>query len=119
MIISIFRIIINSSSSPIHLSDSTDSPSPVDINDDLTVNITRNSSEISFGKNANLLSDENNTDFKLGTVRERKLLEVSRLFNLCYRTVIPNRPPTIAPSTNSLPSGLSAFNPRPIGKNLI
>ncbi len=52
-------------------------------------------------------------------MRERKLLDVSRFFQLAYRTVIPNRPPTISSDTNSLPIGLSTFNPRPLGKNFI
>jgi len=32
--------------------------------------------------------------------------------------VIPNRPTPVAPSTNLLPQGLSAFNPRPLGREI-
>ncbi len=97
------------------MNNSTDSSSPVDINDDATINSNHNSDEI-----PNLTADENNEneDSIPKTIREAKLLDVSRLFHLCYRTVIPNRPPSIASSTTLLPQGLSSFNPRPIGMNL-
>jgi hypothetical protein len=89
----------------------SNSSSPVDINDDSTINYSRNSNEISFVQNGN-------TESIPKTIREEKLLAVSRLFQLCYRTVIPNRPPPVASNANLLPQGLSAFNPRPIGINL-
>lgn len=84
----------------------------MDINEDLTINYRSNTSEVSFGENTNGKTDENNVlhDSLPKTIREEKLLAVSRLFNTCYRTVIPNRPPV-----SSRP--LSTFNPQPIGKN--
>jgi hypothetical protein len=96
------------------LNNSTDSPSPVDINDDATTNFTRDSDEISFSQKSNSTSNEN-SDSIPKTIREEKLIAVSRLFHLCYRTVIPNRPP---PITSNAVQGLSSFNPRPIGINL-
>jgi hypothetical protein len=101
-----------------HLNNSnSNSSSPVEINDDATINFNRNSDEISFIQTSDLISNEENQtiDSTPKTIREEKLLAVSRLFQLCYRTVIPNRPPPVASSTNLLPQGLSAFNPRPIG----
>jgi hypothetical protein len=98
----------------------SNSSSPVDINDDSTINYSRNSNEISFVQKSDLnFNEENgNTESIPKTIREEKLLAVSRLFQLCYRTVIPNRPPPVASNANLLPQGLSAFNPRPIGINL-
>jgi hypothetical protein len=109
-------IIVDDFSALAHLNNSTDSSSPVDINDDSTINFDSNSDDISFVQNSNLISNED-TDSRPKTIREEKLVAVSRLFQLCYRTVIPNRPPSAASSTNLLPQGLSSFNPRPIGKN--
>ena len=49
-------------------------------------------------------------------MREEKLLAVFHLFQLCYRTVIPNRPPPMVSHSNLLPNALGSFNPRPFGK---
>ena len=99
-----------------HLNNSTDSSSPVDINEDLTINFNPHSNEISFGQNANSVVNETNDNSESipRTLREEKLHAVSRLFHLSYRAVIPNRPPTISATTHP-----SAFNPRPIGKNSV
>jgi hypothetical protein len=101
-----------SSNSVTNLNNSTDSSSPVDINDDLTINYRSNTNEISFRENTNGKTEENNEihDSLPKTIREEKLLAVSRLFNICYRTVIPNRPPAVSSRTMT-------FNPPPIGKN--
>ena len=96
------------------------SPSPVDINDDATINFRQNTGEVSYTSGADAIFTEPNDNVTLSpkTIREEKLLAVSCLFQLCYRTVIPNRPPVVASSTNLLPHGLGSFNPRPIGKLL-
>jgi hypothetical protein len=108
-------------SSLAHLNKSnSNSSSPVEINDDATINFNRHSDEISFIQTSDLISAEENQNIDSipKTIREEKLLAVSRLFQLCYRTVIPNRPPPVAASATLLPQGLSAFNPRPIGMNI-
>ncbi|CAF1087450.1 unnamed protein product [Adineta ricciae] len=98
----------------------SNSSSPVDINDDATINFNRNVDEISFGQRSDTNPNDTNktTDSTWKTVREEKLLAVSHLFELCYRTVIPNRPPPVSSNINLLPQGLSAFNPRPIGREI-
>ena len=103
-----------------HLNDSNSS-SLVDVNNDSTVNFIHNPDEISFNKKSALISNEENQniDATPKTIREEKLLAVSRLFELCYRTVIPNRPPPVASSATLIPQGLSAFNPRPIGISFV
>ncbi|CAF5123344.1 unnamed protein product, partial [Rotaria magnacalcarata] len=50
--------------------------------------------------------------------RKDKLEAVSHLFQLCYRTVIPNQPPTVNSNSNLIPDSLSSFNPRPIGREI-
>jgi hypothetical protein len=72
----------------------SDSPSPVDITDDSIINFDRHADEISFVSNCELNpneENENTNSITPKTIREEKLLAVSRLFQLCYRTVIPNR----------------------------
>ena len=93
----------------------------MDINEDLTINYHRNTSGISFGDKTNGTTEEDNViqDSLPKTIREEKLMAVSRLFNVCYRTVIPNRPPPpMSSRTMTLPPALSAFNPQRIGKIL-
>ncbi|CAF3858306.1 unnamed protein product [Adineta steineri] len=98
----------------------SNSSPPVDVTDHSTINFNRNADEISFAQKSDLNSNEEheNTSSPPKTIREEKLLAVSHLFQLCYRTVIPNRPPPVASNTNLLPQGLSAFNPRPIGREI-
>lgn len=99
----------------------SNSPSPVDINDDASINFRRSTDHVSFAPSADATLNEaaDNVTLSPKTIREEKLLAISYLFQLCYRTVIPNRPPSVASSTNLLPQGLSSFNPRPIGKFLL
>lgn len=101
------------------MNNSTDSSSPVDINEDSTINYHRPTSGITFEDTTNGATEEDHViqDSLPKTVREEKLVAVSRLFNVCYRTVIPNRPPSMSSRSMTLPPALSAFNPQPIGKN--
>ena len=112
---------MNNFSSLAHLNNThSNTSSPVEINDDGTINFRSSSDEISFIQTSDLISNEEKqrNDSVPKTIREEKLLAVSRLFQLCYRTVIPNRPPTVSSSTTLLPQGLSSFNPRPIGREI-
>ncbi|CAF0925292.1 unnamed protein product [Rotaria sordida] len=98
----------------------SNSSSSVNTNGSSTINFHRDSDEVSFNQNIDLNISETNKDIDSIplTTRKEKLLGVSHLFQLCYRTVIPNRPPTTTSSTNLLPDSLSAFNPRPIGREI-
>lgn len=91
--------------------------SQVKINDDLKVNYNSNSDEVSLNQTVESISEEKNenTDIIPNTIRKEKLLAVSHLFQLCYRTVIPHRLPTSTSNMNLLSEGLGSFNPRPIG----
>jgi len=102
-----------------HLNHS-DSPSPVDINDDASINNHRTTEDVSLGSNQDESSTDNNDedDSRPKTVREEKLLDISRLFHMCYRTVIPNPPPIIASTTSTFPPVWGALNPRPIGREI-
>ncbi|CAF2741692.1 unnamed protein product [Rotaria sp. Silwood2] len=98
----------------------SNSLSSVTINDNSTINFNHNTDQLSFNQNIDLNSSETNEngDSIPSTIRKEKLFAVFHLFQLCYRTVIPNRPPTTNSSTNLLPDSLSSFNPRPIGREI-
>ena len=83
----------------------------------MIINFNCNSNEISYNQNIDLVSHEGNKnkDSIPKTTREEKLLAVCHLFQSCYRTVIPNRSPTVVSNTYYLPQGLGALNSRPIG----
>ncbi|CAF3352755.1 unnamed protein product [Rotaria sp. Silwood1] len=99
---------------------SSNSSSLANIHENSTINFNRNSDDISFNQNIDFNAPETNENLDSipSTIRKEKLLAVSQLFQLCYRTVIPNRLPTTTSNTNLLADSLSSFNPRPIGREI-
>lgn len=85
-----------------HLNDPVDASTSPSSDSDEIVSLQNSVDEISVAK----------------TARAEKLLSLSRLFHICYRTVIPNRPPTMTASGNLLPNSFGSFNPRPIGREI-
>ncbi|CAF3568061.1 unnamed protein product [Rotaria socialis] len=98
------------------------SNSPVlnSVTEDATVSFTQNSDEITFNQNvdSNVIEKSETTHLTQPVTRKDKLEAVSHLFQLCYRTVIPNQPPTVNSNANLIPDSLSSFNPRPIGREI-
>ncbi|CAF4453356.1 unnamed protein product, partial [Rotaria magnacalcarata] len=68
---------------------------------------------------SNVIGKSKTTDLTQPVTRKDKLEAVSHLFQLCYRTVIPNQPPTVNSNANLIPDSLSSFNPRPIGTDFL
>lgn len=87
------------------------------IADSSTISFNPSSDEITLNQTSDSKTNEKieSTNSEPASIRKQKLLSVAHLFQLCYRTVIPNQPPTTISNTNLLPDGLSGFNPRPIG----
>jgi hypothetical protein len=109
------------SSSSAHLNDST-LPSHINTNHDNPSNPSNQQTvdqESSTFSSESAVNDDSQCqkDATPKTVREEKLLGVSRLFQLCYRTVIPNRLPALNSPANALSQGMNGFNSRPFGKH--
>ena len=97
----------------------SNSPSPVHINEDASVSVQSQLNEdISLTSAADVLSNgrSETQTWKPKNIREKKLIELSHLFQICYRTVIPNPPPSISANAKLFPQGFGSLNPRPMGK---
>lgn len=98
-------------------SESSQSPLSVDIDEDASKDMEDSFVNTSF-TSFNFTPDEKILPehcSKPKSIREERLIAVSQLFQICYRTVIPNRPPMLVNSDTNFPIPLGSLNPRPMG----